>query len=356
MRFRFLGGQIISSPFRPHGLLNNTHVQTIWPALIRKTPKVVTFRERLTTTDNDFLELDWLEQSERPLILLIHGLASSSKAKYMLGLQNAFQQRGYASVAMNLRGCGGQPNRKAKSYHAGVSDDLELVVSSLRRRFPKRPIGALGFSLGANVLLNWLADYQHSADLFAAASVSAPLQLNLATQQLQQGFAKLYGQYLLAAMKQSHREKLKYFIQTGLTDQLEPLTRTPSVRKIKTIADFDEHITAPLHGFKNAQDYYQKASAKHKLRQIHTPTLILHAEDDPFMPPEILPTKAELSNSVAVEVSPYGGHVGFVSADPLGRPTYWLETRIPDFFDELLNEAKYHKPGYAAFAYPDLGY
>ncbi len=348
----FQGGKIIQSAFEPNAILKNQHLQTLWPTLFRKDIPLRSIRERLTTADNDFIDIDWLEQGHQPLILLIHGLASSSKAKYIKGLQKALSTQGFASVAMNLRGCSGEPNKRSRSYHGGSSDDLNLVIETLRARFPNRPLGAVGFSLGANILLKWLSETSNKSHLFAAISVSAPLQLNLATERLQQGFSKVYEQYLLSFMKWNHYQKLKHFQENLLHGELKNLQKIPSLWKIKTIADFDEYITAPLHGFDDASVYYQTCSSRQSLTQIHTPTLILHAKDDPFMPPQILPQKKELSSSIIVETSDFGGHVGFIASDRFGLPSYWLESRVPEFFNQLLEQAHYKKPETSIFAYP----
>ena len=334
---KFQGGQIVSSHFIPNQFLKNQHTQTLWPTLFRIEPMLQTKRERLITPDKDFIDIDWLERSQRPLILLIHGLASSANAKYIKGLQIALEKNGFASVAINLRSCSGEPNLKSNSYHGGVSEDLDFVLQTLRTRFPERPIGAVGFSLGANVLLKWLSEVKSQSTLFGAISVSAPLQLNLATEQLQKGFSNLYGQYLLSFMKWNHYKKITHFKKLSLTEELEKLKKTPSLWKIKNIADFDEHITAPLHGFQTARDYYQTNSARPLLKFIQTPTLIIHAKDDPFMPSKIIPSKEELSPFVMLEISENGGHVGFIGKSKLNLPHYWLEERIPFFFKQNLD-------------------
>lgn len=333
---KFKGGHVVESAFKPFSLLSNQHAQTLWPTLFRPTPSISRTRERLNTEDNDFIDLDWFEVAERPLIILIHGLAGSSQSKYITGLQLALSNQQFASVAVNLRGCSGEPNRRAHGYHGGVSHDLDFVIKTLRKRFPRRILGAVGFSLGANILLKWLSEAKGSSPLFAAVSVSTPFQLNLATEKLQQGFAKIYDQYLLSYLKLNHWRKFKWLRENAIIEDLQKFTNTSSIWKISNIAEYDEYITAPLHGYKNASEYYQACSSRSMVKDIQIPTLILSSKDDPFMPIEIIPTQSELSPSTMLEISEKGGHVGFIGANYKGLPTYWLEERIPQFLNEIL--------------------
>jgi predicted alpha/beta-fold hydrolase len=331
----FKGGEIVKSAFQPYPMLKNQHLQTLWPTFFRKAPVICTSRERLFTPDGDFIDIDWLERPGQPLVFLVHGLASSSRAKYITGLQCSLAQSGFASVAINLRGCSGEPNRKSVSYHGGASQDLNFVITTLQERFPGRPLGGVGFSLGANILLKWLAEHKEASRLFAAVSVSAPLLLNLATEKLQRGFSRVYEQYLLGFMKWNQYQKIKALRNQGLHDELQKITQAPSLWKINSLAKFDEYFTAPLHGFADAAHYYQTSSTRPRLKEIKTPTLILHAKDDPFMPTRILPEIQDLSSSVRVEVSEHGGHVGFITSQSNGSPAYWLEERIPMFFSQF---------------------
>lgn len=383
---KFKGRTVVKSSFKAHPIFKNNHVQTLWPALIRSTPKIKTVRERLTTPDHDFLDVDWYEMDASPLIILLHGLASSSKAKYILGLQKALAKEGFASVAMNLRGCSGEPNKRVVGYHGGATDDLDFLVKTLRERFPERVIGAVGYSLGANILLKWLGDQKESSPLFAAVSVSAPLQLNLATERLKQGLSKIYEKYLLTFMKWNQYKKnldlYKRLEQHGnfakefdLPDEVlasglgksrkkslfsnnkkrsvgaEPLSQKlhfdeleinkikliPPLWKINSIYDFDQYITAPIHDFQGADHYYEVCSSRYKLKSIHTPTLVIHAKDDPFMPLEIIPDPKELSASVMIELAENGGHVGFIAKGKDNKPDYWIESRVPYFFKQILS-------------------
>jgi len=327
----FKGGTIVKSTFEAHPLLKNSHLQTLWPTLLRASPKIKTIRERLLTLDQDFIDIDWYEKESLPLVILIHGLASSSKAKYIMGLQSALAGKGFASVALNLRGCSGEPNIRVTGYHGGSSEDLNFLVATLRYRFPNRPIAAIGYSLGASILLNWLSESAGQSELFAAITVSAPLQLDKATARLQQGFSKIYEQYLLTFMKwQQYKKNIKLY------KKFEQHEKLPSLWNINTIFDFDEFITAPIHGYKGAEHYYNVCSTRQKLKLIQTPTLIIHAKDDPFIPPEIIPDEMELSNSVMMELAENGGHVGFISKNKNNQLSYWIETRAPYFLNQIL--------------------
>ncbi len=341
----FKGGKIISSLFKPFPLLKNQHLQTLWPVFFRKEPEFTTSRERLRTEDKDFIDIDWYELPQHPLILIIHGLASSSNAKYVKGLQVSLADKGFATVAINLRGCSGEPNNKVEGYHAGVSHDLDFVISTLKKRYPHRPMGAIGFSLGGNILLKWLSEKKSDATLFAAMSVSAPLQLDLTTERLQQGFSRIYEQYLLSHMKwQQYQKNVKLREFEHLPEIKEKLNRIAPLWKVNTISDFDELITAPLYGFRNADHYYQSCSSGPMIKHIRVPTLILHSKDDPFMPLEIIPKRNEISNSVMIELTEHGGHVGFVHKNKSNLPSYWVDLRAPQFFNQMLEVEGLRKP------------
>jgi predicted alpha/beta-fold hydrolase len=206
------------------------------------------------------------------------------------------------------------------------------VALSLSSRFPEVPLVAVGYSLGGNALLNWLGESGDRNPLSAAVAVSIPFRLELATERLNHGFSRLYQRHLLSSLKRRYREKFRH-----RSDAPYPLDR---LRALRDFRDFDHFITAPLNGYQSAEQYYATAGSRSHLAGISIPTLIVHAWDDPFMTPEVLPTEAELSPQVTLEVSPSGGHVGFVSGS-LWRPRYWLEQRIPAFIEQRLASASY---------------
>ena len=327
---------ITNANFVPAWWLNSRHLQTIYPALFRTNqPLLPLHRERLITPDGDFIDLDFSETAELPLVILLHGLAGSSKSGYIQGLQLSLQAAGFASVAMNFRGCSGQMNQRARCYHSGETEDIEFVYQTLRQRFPQRQMAAVGFSLGGNVLLKWLGEQAAQSTLFAAVAVSVPLQLNVCASQLDQGLSRLYRDYLLRELKQYMVDKLNYLQQIGLEAEAAKIRQLGSLAKVKSFWEYDELVVAGLHGFASAEDYYQRSSARQFLKTIQVPTLIVHALDDPFMTADVLPEHDQLSSQVQLELCQKGGHVGFVSTDSGFTPSYWLDKRIPAFLRQV---------------------
>lgn len=315
-------GTVRDSDFQPAWWLPGPHLQTLWPALCRRLPPVGVRRERLELADGDFVDLDWSLNPAGPVVVILHGLEGSSASGYARGLLAAAVRRGWRAVVLHFRGCSGQPNRLARSYNAGDTVDLAAVVEELRRREPATPLAAVGYSLGGNVLLKWLGETA-CCPLAAAAAVSVPLVLDLAAQRLQRGFSRLYQRHLLRNLKAAYRRKFRH-----RTDLPLPLAGLAGLRDFYA---FDDRVTAPLHGYAGVHDYYARASCRQYLKNIRTPTLILHALDDPFMRPAVVPAAAELSPWVILELSRHGGHVGFVAGGLPWRPRYWLEERIPAF-------------------------
>lgn len=312
--------------FRPAWWLPGPHAQTIWPVLCRRRPRLPLRRERLELPDGDFLDLDWTFGERGPIVLVVHGLEGSSDSHYALGILAAVVRRGWRGAVMHFRGCGGQPNRLARSYCAGDTADIAHVVDWLHRREPITPLAAVGYSLGGNALLKWLGETPADPPLRAAVAVSAPFLLDAAAQRLGSGFSRLYQSHLLRELKRGYREKFRH-----RSDGPVALDELATLRNFYA---FDDRITAPLHGYTGVGDYYARASCRQFLRRIRIPTLILHALDDPFMSPDAVPKAAELSARVRLELSRNGGHVGFVAGRWPWRADYWLERRIPAFLAE----------------------
>lgn len=311
--------------FRPAWWLPGPHAQTLWPALCRRRPRLSLRREHLDLPDGDFLDLDWTPGERGPIVLILHGLEGSSDSHYALGLLAVVARRGWRGAVMHFRGRGGQVNRLARGYCAGDTADLAHVVDWLHRREPATPLAVIGYSLGGNVLLKWLGEAGCAAPLRAAVAVSVPFVLDTVARRLNRGFSRLYQFHLLSELKHSYRAKF-----SARTDGPVPLDRLATLRDFHA---FDDQITAPLHGYAGVHDYYARASCRPYLRRIRVPTLILHALDDPFMLPEALPTPPELSADIRLELSPHGGHVGFVAGRWPWRAEYWLEQRIPAFLE-----------------------
>ncbi|KPK39088.1 MAG: alpha/beta hydrolase [Gammaproteobacteria bacterium SG8_47] len=317
------------SDFQPAWWLPGPHCQTLWPTLLRRRICSSLSRQRLELDDGDFLDLDWAPPGNGPVVLVVHGLEGSARSHYIGGLLGELHNAGMHAVVMHLRGCSGEPNRLARSYHAGETADLAAAVTAIRTRYPDRRIAAVGFSLGGNALLKWLAELGAAAPLSAAAAVSVPFDLAAAAQKLNRGSSRLYQYYLLRALRRSLRRKAA---RTPM-----PINMARAL-KATTIWEFDDLVTAPLHGFADAADYYARSSSTACLSDIQVPTLILHACDDPFLPPHAIPAAKALAPAITMEISQHGGHVGFVSGWRPWRPQYWHERRIRDYLETTLDD------------------
>ncbi|NQD91190.1 hydrolase [Pseudomonas sp. CrR25] len=318
--------------FNPAWWLPGPHLQTLWNPLCRKPARLERTRERLWLADGDFLDLDWhgRHTATAPLVLVLHGLTGSSSSLYVLGLQQALAGRGWASVALNWRGCSGEPNLLARGYHSGASEDLAEVLHHLRAQRPMAPLYAVGYSLGGNVLLKYLGESGGDSQLLGAVAVSVPFRLDQCADRLGQGFSRFYQAHFMHEMVAYVKTKQHLFAHQGMADRLAALERLGPLDGMRTFWDFDGRITAPLHGYADARDYYLRASSRYFLDRIETPTLIIQAADDPFVFRHSLPEVEELSASTQFELHEHGGHVGFVDGSPR-RPGYYLERRIPQW-------------------------
>lgn len=322
---------ISESHFSPALGLGNCHAQTVFPTLHRSKPWVATRCEWLATPDGDQLALctpkPLVDDPHKPLVLVLHGLEGSVNSPYAQGLMDALLKKGYQVAVMHFRGCGGVPNKLPRAYHSGDSEDPRWLAGHLAQRYPRTPLMAVGYSLGGNVLLKWLGEDGQQSLLKAAVAVSAPMDLAACSQRIQSGLSRFYQRHLLQSLKGSLARKA---VDPALASAMPDLNN-PAL--FSNFHQFDNQVTAPLHGFNGVADYYSRASSKPLLRHIARPTLILHAKDDPFISTKAIPSEAELSPAVQLELSAQGGHVGFV-AGSLWRPRYWLESRIPAFLDQ----------------------
>lgn len=320
---------IVASNFTPAPWLKNPHLQTIYAGLWRRLPSLAFREERLELPDGDFVDLAWSIGSQGPIVVLLHGLTGSvHTSRYIRGLMNAIHDRGWRAVLMHFRGASGVPNRIPRSYHAGDTSNLNFLIQTLRQREPTTPIAAVGYSLGGNVLLKWMAEQGASAPVETAVAVSVPFDLAAAAERVQAGFSKVYQNRLLNNMKR--------MTATKFADMPAPF-ELPDLNSITNFIDFDDQVTAPLCGFGNANEYYQRSSCGQFIGQIEKTTRIIHARDDPFMTPECVPDFTAVANSVTLELSEHGGHVGFVSSDGGSLPSYWLEQRIPDYLAPFIS-------------------
>lgn len=319
--------------FKPAWWLSSPHLQTLFPTLARKVKPVSHYqRERLTTPDNDFIDIDWCnKESNQPLVVLLHGLAGSSQSSYILGLQHVFYQQGFKSVALNFRGCSGKPNNLAKGYHSGETGDINFLYQTLRQREPETSMAIVGFSLGGNVLLKWLGEQENNITLTCAVAVSVPLQLGICATKLDQGFSKIYRNHLISHLINYIQNKHDHLKSKGFHKEAKKIADLGDLSSIKSFWEYDNKIVAKLHQFKDVHDYYQRSSSRQFLKIIRIPTKIIQAADDPFMTKEILPSQSELSDAVQFELLNTGGHVGFISGHIPFKPNYWLEQTISDY-------------------------
>jgi predicted alpha/beta-fold hydrolase len=310
---------ITASAFHPAWWLPGPHLQTIYPSLLRRRRHPELKRERFELPDGDFVDLDWTRNDGRALVLVLHGLEGSLESHYTGGILEALVEAGFRAVLMYFRGCSGEPNRLARSYHSGDTADLQTVLAHLAGHPAAKPLAVIGYSLGGNVLLKALGEGAGMEPVRSAVAVSVPFDLDRAAWRLQQGVSRIYQRYLLNKLRRSYRAKLPMHAMPVSPERLEALD---------TFRKFDDEVTAPLHGFRDVDDYYGRSSSRQYLRTITTPTLVLHAEDDPFVPRDAIPTDGELGPGVTLELSRRGGHVGFVAGALPFRAEYWLEGRI----------------------------
>ncbi len=326
----------MTDSFKAGFLLKNRHIQTLYATFFKKDINLDFEIERFNLDDGDFVECYWYNKPDtgekKPIVILFHGLEGSYKSPYIQGVMKSLEAKGFSSVLMHFRGCGENENLLPRSYHSGETSDAKAWIEYLSKTYPNSHLFAVGYSLGGNMLLKLLGEYADNSPLKASVSVSAPLKLDISAKQINSGFSKIYQAHLMKNLRASLLQKYKKFpMQKYLAiDEKD-------VKKIKTILDFDSVYTAPIHGFLSAEDYYQRCSAKQFLKYIQTPTLIIHALDDPFMTPEILPKDDEISLHVRLKVSKHGGHVGFV-AGSIFKPKYWLEDTVADFLYDIYQE------------------
>lgn len=312
--------------YAPPPWLPGGHLQTIYPSTFIARPEVAFRRERWATPDDDFIDVDFVDGLPgRPLVVLFHGLEGSSDSHYSRALMAEIKRRGWHGAVPHFRGCSGELNLAPRFYHSGDAAEVDWVLRRMKLR--QQDLGsthlyACGVSLGGNALLRWLGESQHQAEIVdAAVSVSAPLDLAGGGAALAQGFNRLYTWVFLRTMRPKCLKKLTQF--PGLFDR-------EALLAARDLHAFDNVVTAPLHGFRDTDDYWDRASAKHVLHDITVPTLVLNARNDPFLPAHHLPHSA--APAVLLEYPEQGGHVGFAHGSPPGRLD-WLPQRMLHFLD-----------------------
>lgn len=291
-------------------------------------------RQRLELADGDFIDLDWSAASDefiktdKPIVLLVHGLCGSSASGYVRSMQLGLTKFGFPSVALNFRGCSGEANRLARAYHSGVSEDLQEVFAQLQAAYPQKEFSLVGYSLGANVTLKWLGEL-NPQQVRSAVAVSTPFSLAHCSESMKKGLGKYYGRFFLKRLVAVTEYKKREFRAAGRQDQVQLLESCGDLNRLSSLWDFDDQVTAPLHGFADAEDYYDRCSSNRFLPLIKTPTLLIQSLDDPIIPPGALPLEHTLNNNIHVDISGQGGHVGFISR----HDRYWLEHRIIRFIE-----------------------
>lgn len=319
---------VINDRFVAPWWAKNRHLQTVWGSLFRRLPELPSMqRIRLELADGDFIDVDHYPRKDRPTLLLLHGLEGSIDSPYVRGMIQSAKTRGWQILVKHFRSCSGEPNRLLRSYNSGVSEDLDEVLKQLKDMGLQVDY-IVGYSLGGNVLLKWLGENASHASIKAAVAVSVPLMLDICATEIHRGFSRVYEVALLRTLRQKTREKRIRF-------ESDKLPQFNEISKLNSFWKFDDKVTAPVHGYKSAKDYYQKASSRQFVKNIKVPTLIIQATDDPFMNEKVLPNLEELPDNVILEKNADGGHVGFIGGKWPWRAEYYLEQRIPNYLESV---------------------
>lgn len=318
------------APFRPARWLRGPHAQTIAGRYIRPPHGVSYRRERVDTPDGDFLDLDFATVEgappagdDSPLCLVVHGLEGSSSSSYVLETCRALAQHGIRSVAMNFRGCSGEPNLALRFYHAGDTEDAAHLLDLLAGRYPRAALLGVGFSLGANMLLKYLGERGSESRIRAAAAVSIPFDLGAGSDKLDSSFmGRIYVRHFVRRLRGKFHHK-----RERLGDRLD----AARIRRARSFREFDDAATALIHGFRDAEDYYTRSSSAQYVKHIRVPTLLVHATDDPFVDERAIPHDDIAANPcLYTAFTPRGGHVGFIGGTPR-RPRFWAEAQAARF-------------------------
>ena len=338
-------------PFRPARGLGNPHVQTIAGKLLRPDLDLRLWRERVETPDGDFVDLDFaFDPDDRrgrgaPVVVLLHGLEGSAERVYMKHTYRALSRRGLRAVGLNFRGCSGEPNRTARAYHSGETGDLRHVLATLKPRFPAASFAVVGYSLGGNVALKFLGeedrgpgigdrglktgDRGSAGRVTAGAAISVPFDLAAGADALEASWMgrTIYTRYFMRTLVPKTLAKAELLAHRVDLD---------AVRRARTIRDFDDAVTAPVHGFRDAADYYARSSSAGFIADIDVPTLVVHSRDDPFLPETAIPEAAlEANPAITAVLTEEGGHQGYVGGS-IWRPEFWVEEVVAGWLAHVL--------------------
>jgi uncharacterized protein len=316
---------IPESSYRAPRFFSNPHIQTMYPTLFRKVQGVTYGRKRIETRDGDFVDLDYAATGSSRAVVLLHGLEGDSGRSYMLGMVRAVQRSGWDAIAVNFRGCSGEPNRTPRLYHSGETQDLDEVLSFVAQQDHYAEIALIGFSLGGNVILKYLGEQGSSIRPHITKAVVFSVPCDLASSSIR--LAEITNRLYLHRFMKMLRNKIRIKKQL-MPDKIDD----SGLDQVKTFKDFDERYTAPIHGFENAQDYWKKSSSRQFLPRIAIPALLVTAADDPFLGPSCYPyEEADASSCFFLETPRFGGHVGFVAFNP--EREFWSEKRAVAFIN-----------------------
>ena len=314
---------ITPTDYNPFFPFTNGHINTIFPAVFRNQAPPPYRRERITTPDNDFLDIDHLHNGNKRLAILCHGLEGSSSSQYIQGTARILHANDWDVIAMNYRSCSGEMNRQLRMYHSGATIDLHTIIDQKEADYER--IVLVGFSLGGNMVLKYIGDgiYPLNSKIEKAVAVSVPVDLMGGSIEISKRKNRIYDRRFLKSLNEKALKKHQQFPE---------VIRIEDLNKVKTLSDFDNYFTGPIHGFKDAADYYQKCNSKQFLTAIKIPTLILQAQDDPFLSKSCFPIEEAKANKQLTLLLPkYGGHVGFSIP---GKDHYWEELKILEYLNE----------------------
>ena len=323
------------SSYSPAWWLPGPHSQTLWGKLFRQQELQPTEIERWDTPDGDFVDIHRLNtRGATTRLLVLHGLEGTIRSHYAQGLLSEARNRGWAVDMLIFRSCGEQMNLTRRFYHSGDTSDLEMVIGRILLEFPNQTLLLAGVSLGGNVLLKYLGEHgsRLSPRIRAAAAVSVPFDLSRASRFINQGASKIYQRHFMKSLRRKVLLKL---------DRFPDLIMRQKLAALQTMFEFDNELTAPLHGFRDAEDYYTQSSSLPWLSRISLPTLLLNAVDDPFLPAEVLDDvrhAARENPALTLEFPARGGHAGFIGGRNPFRPVYYMERRVCDFLAEQITQ------------------
>jgi hypothetical protein len=323
---------VVLDKFHPAWWLPEGHSQTLYRKF-SPSDVVRQSRERIELEDGDFVDLDWSADAPNKYeaspvtVFILHGLCGCSKSSYVLSLQRFLSKNNISSVAMNFRGCSGEINRKAKAYHSGSSADVSEVFSKLCEKYFNKQFACIGYSLGASVLLKWLGEIQEHHKVVKAAAISTPFSLGECSKAMLSGMSQLYGKYFVQRLVGDLKTKMELFQKRKQVEELSLLGNLGDFSRLRNIWEFDELVTAPLNGFKNALDYYEQCSSLNFLSSIKTETLLIQSKDDPLIPGKSVPLPESLNSNIQLQLNSAGGHVGFIA----GYRERWLETQLLNY-------------------------